>query len=116
MKYKNKLITKDDQFIIATNNYRASGGGDIFPSNNKNTVFIDTISNKDVVLNYLMSQKELVSPAHRSWKLTPFKPNGKILFDSKHETFESGPYLKGMNIELTPVKNANTIYEVNFVN
>jgi len=116
LKYKNKIITKDDQFIIATNNYRASGGGDIFPSNNKNTVFIDTMSNKDVVLNYLMSQKELVNPPHRSWKLTPFKPNGKILFDSKHETFESGPYLKGMNIELTPVKNAKTIYEVNFVN
>jgi 2',3'-cyclic-nucleotide 2'-phosphodiesterase/3'-nucleotidase len=112
LKYKNHLITKEDQFIVATNNYRASGGGNLLPTNNKNTIFIDTMSNKEVVINYLASQKKIIHPPYRSWKFTPINSTGKILYVSKHNSVDSRLYLKNLPLKLSSTDASKTIYEV----
>ncbi len=66
---------RDDQvFVVATNNYRASGGGS-FPGNDGTTIVIDAPDlTRDVIMRYVIAHKAITPKADGAWSLVPPPP------------------------------------------
>ncbi|GAB3484202.1 2',3'-cyclic-nucleotide 2'-phosphodiesterase [Marinomonas epiphytica] len=70
--YQGKPIDLQADFLVATNNYRATGGGH-FPNLSGDTIVIDAPDkNRDVVANYLLSQKTINPSVDNNWQFTDF--------------------------------------------
>ncbi|OIK16324.1 2',3'-cyclic-nucleotide 2'-phosphodiesterase [Bacillus sp. MUM 116] len=76
---------KDDQkFIVATNNYRAGGGGN-FPGlkGGIGKVVVDSPDeSRQVLINYIADQGTVNPSADNNWKLAPVGGSAKIIFNS----------------------------------
>jgi 2',3'-cyclic-nucleotide 2'-phosphodiesterase/3'-nucleotidase len=75
---------KDEQeFIVATNNYRASGGGGFPGLDGSNIVLAAPDTNRDVLIAYIRQAKHLTRQAHaaqRSWRFARVKTAGQVVF------------------------------------
>lgn len=83
--YRGKLIEAAQQFIVATNNYRASGGGEFPGLDGSKTVLASPDTNRDVLIAYIKTSKQLTFVAHgaqRSWRFTKVKTAGPVVFHS----------------------------------
>ena len=70
--FNGEPLRAKDEFLVATNNYRAGGGGH-FPNLNGETIVIDAPDkNRDVVANYLLSQQTINPAADGNWSFTGF--------------------------------------------
>ena len=84
--YKGAPIDANAQFIVATNNYRASGGGNFPGLNGSKTIYQSPDANRDVLIAYVKAQKTLaktVNGSDRSWHFTPVTTAGPVTFTSK---------------------------------
>lgn len=77
--YDGKPVTDDQVFIVATNNYRAGGGGN-FPGNDGTTIVLDAPDlTRDAIMRFIIERKEVAPKADGSWSLvTP--PNVTMTF------------------------------------
>jgi 2',3'-cyclic-nucleotide 2'-phosphodiesterase/3'-nucleotidase len=75
---------KDEQeFIVATNNYRASGGGGFPGLDGSNIVLAAPDTNRDVLIAYIRQAKHLTRQAHAaqsSWRFAQVKTAGQVVF------------------------------------
>ncbi len=86
--FQGKPLDENASFLVATNNYRATGGGH-FPNLSGETIVIDAPDkNRDVVANYLLSQKTINPAADNNWSFTDFG-KAKVLFTSSPKARES---------------------------
>ncbi|ETX09611.1 2', 3'-cyclic nucleotide 2'-phosphodiesterase [Marinomonas ushuaiensis DSM 15871] len=70
--FEGKPIDLQGNFLVATNNYRSTGGGN-FPNLSGDTIVIDAPDkNRDVVANYLLSQEIINPAADNNWSFTDF--------------------------------------------
>lgn len=84
LEYNGQPIKEDQKFIIVTNNYRASGGGN-FPGlkGGKAKVVIDTIEeNRTVLMNYIQKQGVVNPTADKNWMIAPITGNPEVIFKS----------------------------------
>ncbi|MES2932136.1 MAG: bifunctional 2',3'-cyclic-nucleotide 2'-phosphodiesterase/3'-nucleotidase [Pseudomonadota bacterium] len=83
--YKGVAIAPTQAFIIATNNYRASGGGNFPGLDGSNTIFASPDANRDVLIAYIKAAKNLSLTANgsdRSWHFVKVKTAGPVVFHS----------------------------------
>ncbi|MEK0313441.1 bifunctional 2',3'-cyclic-nucleotide 2'-phosphodiesterase/3'-nucleotidase [Cohnella sp. 56] len=82
LKYDGAPIDPDQRFIVVTNNYRASGGGN-FPGLKGSTLAVDSQDeNRQVLMDYI-SEKGTVSPsADGNWSFAPIKSKVNVTFTS----------------------------------
>lgn len=82
LKYAGKPIDPEQKFVVVTNNYRASGGGN-FPGLKGSTLAVDSQDeNRQVLMDYI-SEKKTVSPsADGNWSFAPIKSNVNLTFTS----------------------------------
>ena len=67
--YNGKPVTDDQGFIVATNNYRAGGGGN-FPGNDGSTIVLDAPDlTRDAIMRFIVERKEVAPKADGSWSL-----------------------------------------------
>ncbi len=84
LRYKGKAIKPGQAFIVVTNNYRASGGGD-FPGMDGNDIVLSAPDgNREVVIHWVEAKKTLTRKDvdKRSWTFAPVKTKGPVTFTS----------------------------------
>ena len=73
------------EFLVATNNYRASGGGNFPGLDGSKTVIASPDANRDVLIAYIKKTRTLSPAAHgqqRSWRFARMKTAGPVVFHS----------------------------------
>ena len=83
--YKGTAIDAAAEFIVATNNYRASGGGSFPGLDGSKTIYASPDANRDALIAYIKTAKNLTRAAngsHRSWRFTKVTTAGPVTFKS----------------------------------
>jgi 2',3'-cyclic-nucleotide 2'-phosphodiesterase/3'-nucleotidase len=83
--YKGVAIDPAAYFIIATNNYRASGGGSFPGIDGSKTIYASPDANRDVLISYIKNAKTLTlanNGSDRSWRFTKVTTAGRVTFKS----------------------------------
>lgn len=81
--YNGKPIDLNQEFLIATNNYRA--GGDSFPWNGRQvSVYTSTDESRDVLKQYIEAAGKLEPSVDNNWKFKTIDTDAKVYFTS-HE-------------------------------
>jgi len=71
LRFQGQPIDMAAQFVVATNNYRASGGGN-FPALDGSNIVVDAPDeNREALVQYLMAQKTVDPAADRNWAILP---------------------------------------------
>lgn len=83
--WRGKPVDPAQEFLVATNNYRASGGGHFPGLDGSKTVIASPDNNRDVMIAYVREAKRLTRAANastRSWRFAPVKTSGPVVFSS----------------------------------
>ena len=83
--WRGKPVAAQQEFLVATNNYRASGGGHFPGLDGSRTVIASPDNNRDLLIAYVRAAKKLTREANasaRSWRFTPVKTAGPVVFSS----------------------------------
>lgn len=83
LQYQGKPVEATQEFLVVTNNYRASGGGNfpIFPTGNE-IVYTSVDENRQIVADYIAKQGNLTPEADKNWKIKTLAPGTKVTFVS----------------------------------
>ena len=85
LSYQGKAVEAKQEFLVATNNYRASGGGDFPGLDGSNVVLASPDNNRDILIDYIRNAKELGRKAQgsaRSWRFVQVKTAGPVVIHS----------------------------------
>jgi 2',3'-cyclic-nucleotide 2'-phosphodiesterase / 3'-nucleotidase len=86
--YQGKPVSPEQQFIVATNNYRATSK--TFPGVSKGQVILESPDeNRQIITNYIQNNKTINPSADQNWSLAKFQGTVTPVFDSspKAQTF-----------------------------
>lgn len=81
--YNGSAMSPTAQFIVATNNYRASGGGGFPGLNGSKTIYASPDANRDVLIAYIRKAQTIAKATNgndRSWHFTRVTTAGPIQF------------------------------------
>ena len=96
LKFDGKPIDPAAKFVVATNNYRAGGGGN-FPGINASKIIYEAPdTNRDVIVRYVVSEGTINPSADGNWSFVPL-PGASVVF-------ETGPRAKDFIAEVKSLK------------
>ncbi|MDC0716257.1 5'-nucleotidase C-terminal domain-containing protein [Nannocystis bainbridge] len=85
-------IDLDAEFIVATNNYRASGGGQFPGLDGSKTIYASPDTNREVLIAYIKKIATLTRQDHgsaQSWSFTKVATMGPVVFSSAQNALTS---------------------------
>ena len=84
--YLGAAIDPAKEFVIATNNYRATSGASFIPAlDGRATIYASPDANRDVLIAYVKAKKTITRAANgaaRSWRFTKATTAGNVVFTS----------------------------------
>lgn len=78
--HEGKPINPDQMFVVATNNYRASGGGKFPGLTGENIIISAPDENRTILANYIFDQKTINPSADKNWTFAPIKGDVTVTF------------------------------------
>ncbi|MED1917178.1 bifunctional 2',3'-cyclic-nucleotide 2'-phosphodiesterase/3'-nucleotidase [Bacillus thuringiensis] len=102
LSFNGKPVKPEDKFIVVTNNYRASGGGAFPGLDGKNIVIDSPDENRQIVIDYILNQKNIDPAADNNWSFAPVDAKLNV-------TFTSSPDAKPFAEKLSNIKFINVL-------
>lgn len=96
--FEGRPVDPTEEFIVATNNYRAEGGGSFPGADGSTVVFEAPDTNRDVIVRYIVEQGTISPSADGNWGFVPM-PGTTVLFDSGPRAAELIGEVPGLAIE-----------------
>jgi 2',3'-cyclic-nucleotide 2'-phosphodiesterase/3'-nucleotidase len=85
LSFQGEPIDPEDQFIVATNNYRASGGGSFPGLDGSNVVIEAPDENRTILGNYILELGTIDPSADGNWSFKPIEGDVTVTFASAPE-------------------------------
>lgn len=98
LQFNGAAIDPAQKFIVATNNYRAGGGGNFPGIGDDVVVFVAPDTNRDVVVRYIVDKGTINPSADDNWTFKPIE-GASVLFETGPRGKEHLSDVKAVDIE-----------------
>jgi 2',3'-cyclic-nucleotide 2'-phosphodiesterase/3'-nucleotidase len=98
LQFNGKPVEPNARFVVATNNYRASGGGKFPGAMGDTIIFEGPDTNRDVIVRYIVDKGTISPSADGNWTFKNL-PGTSIVFDTGPKAMDHVNGVKGVKIE-----------------
>jgi 2',3'-cyclic-nucleotide 2'-phosphodiesterase/3'-nucleotidase len=85
LRFQGQPVTDSMEFVVATNNYRASGGGNFPGMDGSNIVYEASETNQEIIKDWLIEQRTVDAAVTPIWSFVSIAAPVQVVFESSPE-------------------------------